>query len=193
LMRPAPSVTVPVPASTTVSRYVGGGGGAAGLNVAVTEVEAVMFTMHVLVPLHGLDQPANVEPAAAAAVRVTCVPLAKLALQVGPQLMALVLSVTVPVPVPASATMSWKVCGGGTVAAVNVAVTEVAAVMFTVQVPVPVHGLDQPANVEPVAAVAVSVTCEPPAKLALHADPQLMPAGALTIEPVPVPALSTVS
>jgi hypothetical protein len=43
----------------------------------------------------------------------------------------------------------------------NVAVTLRAAVIDTVQVVVPVHAPLQPANVEPVAAAAVSVTDVP--------------------------------
>jgi hypothetical protein len=75
----------------------------------------------------------------------------------------------------------------------NVAVTEVLAVRFTAQVPVPVQAPDQPANAEPVLGVAVSVTDVPLAKLALHVDPQLMPDGLLVMVPVPAPPLCTVS
>ena len=75
----------------------------------------------------------------------------------------------------------------------NVAVTAEAAVRFTVQVPVPVQAPDQPANVELAPAAAVKVTDVPLAKLALHVDPQLMPAGLLVTVPVPVPASATVS
>ena len=45
-------------------------------------------------------QPSKVEPLAGVAVRVTCVPLAKEAEQVAPQLMPVGLEVTVPLPVP---------------------------------------------------------------------------------------------
>jgi hypothetical protein len=76
------------------------------LNVAVTEVSAVRLTVHVAVPVHAPDHPANVEPELAVAVSVTDVPLAKLALQVVPQLMPAGLLVMVPVPVPASCTVS---------------------------------------------------------------------------------------
>jgi hypothetical protein len=76
----------------------------------------------------------------------------------------------------------------------KVAVTLVLAAKVTVQVPVPLHPPpDQPVNVELVPAVAVSVTAVPLAKLALHVAPQLMPAGMLLIDPVPVPVLCTVS
>jgi hypothetical protein len=44
----------------------------------------------------------------------------------------------------------------------NVAVTDLAAVMVVVQVPVPLHPPpDQPANTEPTAGTAVSVTVVP--------------------------------
>ena len=77
--------------------------------------------------------------------------------------------------------------------AVNVAVTEAAAVSVRLQVDVPVQAPDHSANVEPEAGVAVRVTCVPLAKLALHVVPQLIPDGLLVMVPVPVPALCTVS
>ena len=53
--------------------------------------------------------------------------------------------------------------------ALNVAVTAVSALIITVHVPVPEQPPpDQPANVEPVAGVAVSVTCVPVLKPAVH-------------------------
>ena len=54
------------------------------LNVAVTLRAAVIDGVQVPVPVHAPLQPANVEPLDAAAVSVTEVPLAKLALQVRP-------------------------------------------------------------------------------------------------------------
>ena len=53
-------------------------------------------------------------------------------------------------------------------ALLKVAVTRAPAVMDTVQVPVPVHAPLQPANVEPLAAAAVSVTDVPLAKFAVQ-------------------------
>jgi len=75
----------------------------------------------------------------------------------------------------------------------NVAVTDAFAERVTLQVLVPLHPPDHPANVEPAFGVAVSATAVPLAKLALHVDPQLMPAGLLVIVPPPVPALCTVN
>ena len=48
--------------------------------------------------------------------------------------------------------------GGGRL---NAALTDLAALMLTTQLPVPVHAPLQPVNVEPAAAVAVSVTDVP--------------------------------
>ena len=61
--------------------------------------------------------------------------------------------VTVPVAAPMRVTLSGKL-----VEVLNVAVTVRAAVIDTVQAPVPVHAPLQPANVEPLAAAALSVT-----------------------------------
>ena len=64
-----------------------------------------------------------------------------------------------------------------------------ATVMLTLLLqPVPL----QPANVEPVAGVAVKVTIAPLAKEAEHVAPQLMPAGLLATVPFPVPLLVVV-
>ncbi len=87
--------------------------------------------------------------------------------------------------------------GGGAGVLVKVAVTLVAAFSVTVQAPVP----EQPPPVHPekpdsLAAVAVSVTAVPPAKLALavvQVASQLMPAGEESTVPRPEPTLVTVS
>ena len=66
--------------------------------------------------------------------------------------------------------------------------------MTVTQVPVPLHPPPlQPANVDPAAAVAVSVTDVPLAYPLLQLVPQLIPTGALITVPVPVPVLFTVS
>ena len=128
-------------------------------------------------------QPVKVEPAAAEAVRVTEV--LKLAEQVEPQLMPAGALVTVPLPVPAGVTVRrYVLC-------VKVAVTVVAAVMGTVQVPVPKQPPPlQLVKVEPSEAVAVRVT--EVLKFAWQVEGQVMPAGTLVTVPLPVPAGTTV-
>jgi hypothetical protein len=76
-----------------------------------------------------------------------------------PQLTPDGVEVTVPAPVPDFVTLSAKLV----VELLNVAVTARAAVIETVQLLVPVQAPLQPANVEPLAAAAVSVTEAPPA------------------------------
>jgi len=160
------------------------------LNVAVTAVAAVTVTTHAPIPVQAPPQPAKTEPSAALCVNVTCVPLAKLAEQVSGQIIPAGALVTVPVPFPASVTVNVKLL----TLAVKFAVTAVAAPIVNVHVPVPSQGpAPQPVNVDPVAGAAVNVTIVPLAKLAAHAVPQLIPAGALVTVPVPVPAFVTVT
>jgi hypothetical protein len=156
------------------------------VNVAVTVVFAL--TEHVPVPEHPpFDQPTNTEPGAATAVRVTAVPPAKFATQVAPQAMPAGDDVTVPEPVPVGVTVTAN-CG----AELKVAATAEFPVSVTMHVPVPVQPLpDQPTNVEPCAALAVSVTCVPVGKLR-QSVPQLVPAGDEAMDPVPVPVLRMV-
>jgi hypothetical protein len=90
----------PVPAFVTVSANVV----AELLKVAVTARAAVIDTVQAAVPVHAPDQPANVEPVAAAGVSVTDAPLLKFALHVAPQLIPEGDDVTVPVPLPAFVT-----------------------------------------------------------------------------------------
>jgi hypothetical protein len=74
-----------------------------------------------------------------------------------------------------------------------VAVTVVAAVSVTVQVPVPEHPPPlQPVKVEPAAGTAVRVTTVPLAQAAIQVEPQEIPAGLLVTVPTPEPVLLTV-
>src|SRR5205809_7819545 len=116
------TVPLPVPAGVTVRVEV------CTVKVAVTVVAAESVTTHVPAPeqLPPL-QPVKVEPAAGVAVSVTAVPLAKLAVQVAPQLIPTGALVTVPLPVPAGLTVR------ATVGRAKVAVTAVAALRVTVQ------------------------------------------------------------
>src|SRR5207244_12644802 len=91
--------------------------------------------------------------------------------------------VMVPVPAPALLTVSVKVW------IANVAVTEVAALIVTVQVAVPEQPPPlQPAKVEPATGAAVKVTEVPLANAAAQVAPQAMPAGALVTVPLPARA-----
>ena len=95
---------------------------------------------------------------------------------------------TAPVPLPDFVTVSMKA------GKLNAAVTDVAALIVTVQLlAVPVQAPLQPVNAEPTAGAAVRVTAVPDVNEVEHVVPQLMPAGALVIVPLPVPALLTVS
>jgi hypothetical protein len=158
------------------------------LNVAVAALAALIVTEQLPVPVQAPLQPAKVEPVPAAAVRVTTVPLLKFALQVLGQLMPVGLLLTVPVPVPASLTVSANFV----TVTLKVAVTALAALMVTEQVPVPVQAPLHPAKVEPVPAAAVRVTAVPLLKFALQEVGQVMPLGVLVTLPVPVPASVTV-
>ncbi len=73
----------------------------------------------------------------------------------------------------------------------NVALTDLAALMVSLQTPVPEHAPDQPANFEPADGVAVNVTFVPSRKDCEHVEPQLMPGVLEATVPEPVPALVT--
>ena len=76
----------------------------------------------------------------------------------------------------------------------NVAVTVVAPLSVTVQVPVPEQPPPlQPVKVEPAVGAAVNVTAVPLANAAEHVGPQVIPVGLLVTVPVPAPVLVTVS
>jgi len=122
---------------------------------------ALIGTAQVPVPAHAPLQPANTEPLAGVAVKITLAPLANPYEHADPQLMPAGLLATVPAPDPALVTvklyLALVVCG------LNVAVTLFAAFMVTAQAAAPVHAPLQPAKVEPAAGTAVSVTLVPPA------------------------------
>lgn len=160
------------------------------LYLAVTCMFAVRVRVQVNpVPVQEPDQPPKLDPDAGAAVRVTCVPVVKLALQTVPQLIPAGLLVVVPLPVPAGVTVN----AAEVTCELNVAVTEVFVVKVSTQVAVvPEHAPPQPANVELGPAAAVRVTFASRVKFALQVVPQLIPAGLLVTVPVPVPARATV-
>jgi hypothetical protein len=86
------TVPVPVPFLVTFNAKL------VILKVAVTNLAAFIVTWHDPEPVHAPLQPVNVDPAAGVAVRVTKVPMLKLALQVVPQLIPPDELVTVPLP-----------------------------------------------------------------------------------------------
>ena len=101
------------------------------------------------------DQPANVEPAAGVAVKVTAVPLLKVVEQVLPQLIPVGLLVTLPVPVPARFTVSVYA-----VIRLNTAVQLMLPLIVTLP-SLQSAWPDQLAKVEPLAGVAVNFTSVP--------------------------------
>jgi hypothetical protein len=179
------TVPAPVPESLTVSVL----DVVDTLNVAVTELLLLNITLHELVPLQAPDQPAKMEPAVGVGVSDTVDPLLKVALQIAPQLMPLGVLVTVPAPVPESVTVRVL----DVIDVLKVAVTELLPLNVTLHEPAPLHAPDQPAKVEPVAAIAVRVTTAPVLNSALHVVPQVMPLGLLVTVPEPVPGSVTVS
>jgi hypothetical protein len=172
-------VPPPVPALPTVRAYW------ILVNVAVTDAAALIITVQFPVPVHAPLQPVKVELASGIAVRVTTVPAVNSALQVVPQVIPVGEEVTVPPPVPVLVTLKlyWIL--------VNVAVTEAAALIVTLQLPVPVHAPLQPVKVDAPSGEAVSVTTVPDANDALQVVPQVMPAGEEVTVPPPVPAFVT--
>jgi hypothetical protein len=119
----------------------------------------VRVNVQALVPEQAPDQPQKTLPLLAAAVRVTDVPLAKLALQVCGQLIPG--GVLVIIPEPVSVTLN-------TGAEVKFAAMEDGPFSVSVQDAVPVHAPDQPANEPPELALAIRVTLVPVLKAALQ-------------------------
>ena len=129
---------------------------AATSNVAVTLLSASIVTVHV-VPVHAPDQPVKVEPGLSCAVRPTEVRRANEVRQTLPQSMPDGFDVTVPVPDPPLETDRV-----GRIATENVAVTALSPSMVIVHVSAePEHAPDHAVNVEPFAALAVSMTWAP--------------------------------
>ena len=79
---------------------------AAELNVADTDVLALMVKVHVVISLHAPDHPEKDALEAATAVSVTTVPAEKVAWQVEPQLMPEGLLVMLPDPEPEVVTVN---------------------------------------------------------------------------------------
>lgn len=82
---------------------------------------------------------------------------------------------------------------GSAPATTNVAVTDRATVIVTLQAPAPAQAPLHPAKVDPLAAAALKVTLAPLSKAALQVLPQSIPTGDDVTVPLPVPALLTSS
>jgi hypothetical protein len=173
----------PLPVSATVSA------GVTASNCAVTARARSATTVHVevVMPAHAPPHAANVEPVLATAVSVTLVPYANVAVQLEPHEIPDGELDTAPVPVPVSETSTSGV------SASKVAIALRAWSIVSVQVAVvPLHAPDQPVNVEPVPAVAVSMTVSPKLYACEQVPPHEMPAPVDATVPVPVPARVTV-
>ena len=96
-------VTVPAPDVVTETVNCGGG---AGLKVADTVCGELKLTEQAPVPEHAPLQPANTDPAAGVAARLTLVPEAYGAEHVEPQLMPAGELVIVPDPAPSKVVVS---------------------------------------------------------------------------------------
>jgi hypothetical protein len=147
------------------------------VKVAVTDCAEFIVTLQVPAPLQAPLQPLNFQPLAGVAVRVTCVPGAKFALQLDGQLMPVGELVTAPLPV--TLTDSATSC-------TNVAEADCGEFIVTVHPALPLQAPPQPLKLQPLAGVAVRVTGVPPANPAPHVDGQLMPEGLLATVPLPV-------
>jgi hypothetical protein len=182
LMPAGVPTTVPEPVPLLVTDSVTG----AKLNVAVTDIAPLTVTVQMPVPEQAPLQLAKDEPAAGVAVRVMAVPGVTGCEQVVPQSMPAGLLVTVPEPVPLLVTDS--VIGRR----LKVAVTDVAALTVTAQVPVPEQAPLQPAKDEPATGVAVRAMAVPGVTDCEQIAPQLMmPAGLPVTVPEPAPLFVT--
>jgi hypothetical protein len=143
----------------------------------VTLCAAFIVTTQLPTPLQAPLQPLKPQPSAGVAVSVTCVPAVKFALHVDGQLIAAGELVTEPLPVTVTDNVGF---------CTNVAVTDAAAFICTVQPPLPLQAPLQLLKAHPAAGDAVKVTCDPPVKAWLQVDGQLMPEGLLDTVPLPV-------
>ena len=96
-------------------------------------------------------------------------------------------SVLVTVPLPLTDTVRLKKFGF----CVNVAVTDWACDMTTVQEPVPLHAPPQPVKLQPGACMALRVTGVPAGYEFAHVPGQLIPPS--TLATVPLPLVNTVN
>jgi hypothetical protein len=120
-------------------------------NCAITLSIEFMVTWQLTAPVQAPPQPLKVAPPVGVAVNVTGVPPAKSAVQTEGQLIPVGELVTVPLPETLTMRASMPNCG-------NVAVTLSAALIVTVQLPLPLQAPPQPLKFMPAAGIASSVT-----------------------------------
>src|SRR3989442_6833498 len=127
-------------------------------NVPVTRRLSFIVSVHVVaVPLHAPPQPLNRAWVPDVAVSITVAPTLKLAEQLDPQVIPAGLLVTSPAAQPRAVT------GNVTEIGANVAVTVVAPLTLTAQVPVPPDPPPlHPANTDPPPSVPGVATLVPP-------------------------------
>src|SRR5438270_89941 len=102
--------------------------------------------------------------------------------------------VTRPAPLPIRFTLTTKLCGGGGGGgAADSKSTQTSPVDVIVHAPAPWQPPPQPANVEPVAACAVSMTGVPFCAVIEQVPGQSIPAGDEVTRPLPLPTLLTVT
>jgi len=143
------TVPLPFPAFPTVSANT------FFVKVAVTDLAAAIETVQAPVPEHAPVQPVKIESEVGVAASETEVPALKFSTQVLPQDMPAGVDVTVPLPFPVFPTVSANTFF------VKVAVTDFAAVIETVQAPVPEHAPVQPVKIESEVGVAARETDVP--------------------------------
>jgi hypothetical protein len=187
--------TVPLPAIVTVNATVP----VVEVNIGVTVVAADKLKVQLPVPeqpppLHPVKE--AVELGAGVSVSFTCVPMAKLAMHSPGQNIPDGLLLIIPEFEGGVVTVNRAVFA----LAVNAGVTVNAELMVRLQLSVPEHPPAlQPAKKLPAAAVAISVTCLPVAKVATHCPAvsvppvQLIPGGSLVTTPVPAAGGVTVN
>jgi hypothetical protein len=171
-------VTVGLPGVAGVTPPDGVEGAPEVLNVAVTAAAPPIVHEHVAaVPLHAPLQPANTEPEAAVAVRVTRVPVVRASVQSVPHVIPAGLLETVPEPEPFLATVS-----------VTAELLDVEPVTERESVSFPVLNVTLPAKLPVVVGRNCTVTSrlEPPPSEKLLPEVMLNGAPTLTVTEMPV-------
>jgi hypothetical protein len=176
-------VIEPLPVRVTVSACNGVPETRSKVTVAVRFCEIAMVQVVPLLPVQPPPQRLKTQPLAGVAVSLTWVFLAKLPVQVLPQLIPAGALVTVPLPVRVSFSVCISVETGSNV---TVAVRLVETEMVQVSPTLPVQPLPQLLTRQPASGEAVRVTTVPLSKLAWQVLPQLIPAGELTTVPFPI-------